>query len=156
MATISKKELEVAMTLSGSPGPILHFPEAASQSFKRGELVYLASGKVTICSANPTDILGIAQADASGTTDTDVAVAIATDDVVFSGNVSGTNVTAVTNVGESYPIAAASNKWHVDNSTFANARVLVIGLDGRDTVGDTAGRVLFIVMSKYRQLDTTS
>jgi hypothetical protein len=155
MATISKKIIEVAKTLHGGPPIIVTYPEAASQDFLAGELVYLVSGKVTQCGANPTIILGIAMHDASETTDTDVQVCLATADTIFSAN-RDSGVTAVTDVGQSYRIAATSNKWHIVPTTGANARVLVVELDTRDTVGDTSGRLLFIINGSYRQFEVTS
>jgi len=40
-------------------------PEASGQSFVKGELVYLASGRATACASNGQEVLGIAQENAS-------------------------------------------------------------------------------------------
>lgn len=157
MATIPKKAIQIARTLTGGPAAVLEYPEAASQSFKMGELVYLVNGKVTIFSADGTKILGIALRDASTTTDTAIPVALACDDTIFVANVDGSQTTAVTQIGLSYALNVTSTKWHIDTTDYgSNARALIVGLDSRDTAGDTAGRLHFIFLSKYRQLDTTS
>lgn len=156
MATIAKQAIEVAKMLHDGPPIVMHFPEAAGQSFALGELVFLSSGKVTIYAGGGV-ILGIALTAASGTADTDIAVLIATADTVFRTNKTGTDTTAVADVGKSFGFTATSAKWHLDESKVgANARALVVGLDTRDAVGDIAGRELFIILGKYRQFDVTS
>jgi hypothetical protein len=157
MATIPKFALGIAKTYHDGPPNVFHAPEAASQTFLLGELVYLVAGKVTECGANPNEILGVALTAASGTTDTDIAVGLATADTVFVGNINGTGVTAVAQVGARLGVTLASNKWHVDSTkTGTTARVIVVGLDTRDAVGDTAGRVHFVVLGNHRQFDLTS
>jgi predicted RecA/RadA family phage recombinase len=158
MATISLRPMSAVSTISGGVYEIRRYPEAASQSFKKGELVYLASGKVTICGADPSLILGMAMEDATGTTDTSIAVAIANKDTVFEGNVyhgtPASAITAVTDIGTDYGVVNANNKWYVDVSDTSNVRILVRDLSKKDVVGDTYGRVLFQVMQDYCQLDT--
>lgn len=158
MATISLQRMKAIGTISGNSPEIRYYPEAASQSFKAGELVYLASGKVTICGADPSLILGMAMEDATGTTNTDLAVAIANKDTVFEGNVyhgtPASAITAITDVGTDYGVVNADNKWYVDVSDTSNVRILVRDLSKKDAVGDTYGRVLFQVMQDYCQLDS--
>lgn len=62
----------------GGIAPIYKFPEAASQSYKAGALVYLdaTNGRVTACADGATLITGIAQEDASGVTSADAHVQI--------------------------------------------------------------------------------
>lgn len=156
MATIAKQAIEIAKTLSGGPPAILTFGEAATQSFKAGEVVYLVNGLVTLYSAAGTKILGIAMKDASGVTSDSVPVALACDDTIFCANLSGSLTTTIATIGIAYPLAAASNKWHVNTATTTSGNALIVGLDGRDAVSDVAGRVHFIFLGKWRQLDTTS
>lgn len=89
------------------------FPEAASQTFVKGDWVYLASGKLTICAAAGNDvgaisILGRAAADATGVTDTMLPVEVADDNsewlfpVYHSTPASA--VRAVTDVGATWPL----------------------------------------------------
>jgi hypothetical protein len=55
---------------------IMHYPEAAGQTFVAGDLVYLAAGKVTKSGVNPASLFGIALEDATGVTDTDISVEV--------------------------------------------------------------------------------
>jgi len=55
--------------VSGPKRNSFHGIEAASQSFKFGDFVKLVSGKFTICATGDVALFGIAQADATGTTD---------------------------------------------------------------------------------------
>ena len=90
------------------------YPEAASQTFKMGDLVELVSGKVTqIVAAGNTagssdKVLGMAMRDASGTTDTAIPVVVANDATLFLLPVwhttPGSAVTAVTDVGTAYAL----------------------------------------------------
>ena len=156
MATISLRKLEVKGTISGNSPEVGVFPEATGQSFKTGELVYLVSGKVTVAlsgSNYPTEILGMALADASGTADTDCLVAIANSDTVFSGNINGaTTETAITQVGLKCGITSTSNKWHVDVADVTDLAVQIRRLSGYDAVGDTYGRVEFQILPDISQL----
>lgn len=167
MATIALGIITPAKTISGNSPQTMMFPEAASQSFKRGEFVYLASGKVTeIASTTPAQILGVAAQDASGTTDTDIAVWLCNDDTLFEANVTSggsTAVTAVTHVGNLMGIYrdTSGNMTHLDSAitntaTYASTRVVIFGLSGKDVVGDSYGRELFQVCAVYRQLGRTS
>lgn len=52
----------------GGPPLIRKFQEANSQTFKRGDFVYLSSGQLTICGTDPGAVLGIAMEDATNVT----------------------------------------------------------------------------------------
>jgi hypothetical protein len=166
VATIALGIVTPNCTISGNSPQTLVFPEASSQSFKRGEPVYLASGKVTeIASNTPSQILGFAAQDASGTVDTDIAVWLANDDTLFEANVTDAGssaVSAVTDVGCHWKIYrdTSNSKLYIDKGTgdanVADCRITVLQLSGKDTVGDTYGRELFQVNALYRQLARTS
>jgi hypothetical protein len=157
MATIALQEAESKKTWHGGPAIVVTRPEAAGQSFKRGEFVYLSGGKVTLAAVTQNTFLGMALHDASGTTDTPVQIALATADTVFSANLTTGQTTAVADVGKSYGFAIVSARWHLSNAIVgANARALIVDLDDRDVVGDTQGRLLFILLGKFRQIDVTS
>jgi len=103
---------------------IVEKPEAASQSFKAGEPVYLNSGKVTVCSANPQDVYGIAMEDASGTTDTMIKVAripIGSWWVIEASSTPG-----VANIGVLYGLAVSSNSWTVDFTETSTTTVYTV------------------------------
>lgn len=157
MATISLLEAESVKTLHDGPVCIVNFPEASGQSFKRGEFVNLVSGKVTVGTATSNTFLGMALHNASGTVDTNVQVALATADTVFCANLKSGRTSAVTMRGKSFGFSVTSNKWFIDDTVEgANARALIIDLDSRDVVGDTNGRLHFILLGKFLQFGVTS
>lgn len=108
---------------------IAHYPEAASQSFTIGELVYLASGAVTACATDTAQILGIALSAASGTTGTDIPVEIIRpDDIVrIRCTNNGTDTTCENLVrGVGYGLYVASNVAYVDKNDTTNDRFDVV------------------------------
>ena len=123
---------------------VLQFPEAASQSFKAGQPVYLSGGKLTVCASDATTILGVADADASGTTDTSLPVVLATPMTVFSGastNAGADVTTAVTYVPKHYALYVGTGTAYVDLGDTTNKAVKVVGL--KDAAGTTNGKVYF-------------
>jgi len=155
MATITQQRARVAYTISGNSPQVVKVPEAASQSFKAGEFVYLASGKATICADDATTIYGMAVADASGTTDADCEVYVANTDTVFEANVYHSNgasaVTAITQRGVEYALQVDSEKSYVDIEDTTNKAFTVIDLSPRDKVGDQYGRVMFQVIDSVAE-----
>ena len=147
MATIAKAQIEI---IDPKDGEFRTYPEAASATFKRGELVTLSSGLVAALSGtDPTaeTILGIAMADASGVTNADAVIFVPTPDSLFVGNLGVSQVTAAPDRGALYGLVEASDLVHVDQSDTTNTRVVVVDLDRRDKVGDTNGRVIFKFMA---------
>jgi hypothetical protein len=167
MATIPLQRTAVAKTISGNSPLTLSLPEAASQTFERGEWVYLSGGYVTECGHNPGAILGLAAEDGSNgdAGANDVKVVIAHDDVVFAANKSDGSqsaaATAVTDRGKVLVIDqdTTNSKCYVslaEGDDAANGRLICVDLDGKDVLGDTGGRLLFQVLGNYRQLLSTS
>ncbi len=165
MATAPNQIIIPVATISGNNPLELVFKEASSQSFKRGEFVYLdTTGRVAeITSTTPALILGVAAQDATGTAGTDIAVWVANNDTIFEGNLCGASgadkATAQTDVGQRYGIYrdTTNNRSMVDGSVVgANSRLTIIKHSGKDTVGDTNGRLWFQVAPKFQQLGTTS
>ena len=143
MATFAKQPIEI---IDPKDGEFRTYPEAASATFKRGELVTLSSGLVAaLAGTDPTanGILGIALADASGVTNADAVIFVPTPDSLFSANLGVSQVTAATDRSARYGLVEASDLVHVDQSDTTNDRVVVVDLDRRDKVGDTNGRVIF-------------
>lgn len=105
------------------------FPEAASQSFKAGELVYLVSGKVTVCANDdPTLILGRASTDATGVTDSDIEVEIFKEHYRVKMQVSNNGTPATSDnavLGTKYGIIIASNIHYIDVADTSNTRVRI-------------------------------
>jgi len=60
----------------GNIAPIFKFKEAAGQTFKAGAVVELVAGLVTLCDDEAARLLGIVQADASGTTSNPINVQV--------------------------------------------------------------------------------
>lgn len=176
--TRTKAKIRVARTFSGAPAPVMYFPEAASQSFAKGDPVYLVAGKVTICPDDPTVVLGIAEAPATGTTNTPIPVTLATADVVFEGSVNldgdggSDNVIAQANVGLSHGLVALSGTHYIDPSTSSNNVAVVIGpgktvkpdfadssavtftdVTPQDPIADIYARVEFVIETSAFQLN---
>lgn len=83
---------------------IRHFPEAAAQSFKKGEVLIKGGAgvenSVQVASDAPTSgIVGIAAEDASGTTGNKVAVYCAKPDAEFVSFIDGTDAVDFTDIG---------------------------------------------------------
>lgn len=156
MAVITQRAAKVARTISGASPQIVKVPEAASQSYKAGEFVYLASGKATACADDATTILGMAAHDATGTTDADAFVYAANTDTVFEANVyhstAASAITAITQVGVNYALQVDSNKAYVDIEDTTNDAFRVIAISSKDNVGDQYGRVEFQVLDAVSQL----
>jgi predicted RecA/RadA family phage recombinase len=157
MSVITRLAAKAVLQAHGGIPLRWHFPEAASQSYKAGELVYLSGGKVTVCGNNPQTIMGMACADASGTTDEDAEVIVATPDQIFEASVyhltAASAITAVSQVGENYGIEVVSNKVYVAIDETSTIACRVIGLSKKDVVGDQYGRLLFKIISTYSQYD---
>jgi hypothetical protein len=103
---------------SAGPKEIRTFPEASTQSFEEGEFVYLVNGLVTVLADQGTTILGMAMHDASGTTNTDVAVMLANPTQTFRVSCGEGTPAAVadTDVAVKYAIRVANNRHYVDPS----------------------------------------
>lgn len=148
MATANRERAKLI-----SPAKIMYFPEAASQSFKAGEFVNLVSGKLTALSATPQlqgKIAGMAMQDATGTTDTAIAIAVAEEGVLFEMN--GTTTSAITQAGGAYGITITSNKHYVNTADTSYRKVKVKDLSDKDAAGDTYGRFIVEIMGDVCQL----
>ena len=165
MSTVTVQRARVARTISGNSPQVLTLPEAASQTFKKGELVYLNGGYVTEIGANPSLILGMADEDAHNGASNglyNVAVVIANMDTIFevhktdSGGTAA--ITAVTDVGKEFAIYRdTTNSWWTAYDAYgANSRVVCLDHSNFDIVGDTGGRLLVMVRGSNRQLFSTS
>lgn len=156
MATQTQvKAIQVTM-LDGSAPVILHAPEAAGQTYKKGQLVYLVAGAVTVMADDGQVCLGMVTQDATGTTGTDMEIIIATPVTVFEVNVyhstAASAVTAATQIGENYALQVDSNKCYCDIEDVTNVLFRVIKLSPKDTVADVYGRVWVIVQPNYQQV----
>lgn len=118
------------------------YPEASGQSFKRGDLVFLSSGSVTVAVATGsnvaggTKVLGIALKDASTTPGQPVPVVIANPNLRWvlpvstsSGGIGNSANVAASDIGTAYELShIAAGKWAVDKNATANAKVVVTAI----------------------------
>lgn len=155
----------MSITYKAGPRNIKEYPEAASQTFKKGDPVILSSGKVAIAGTssnlvNASTTLGFAEHDASGTTDNPVKVLIPSDDTEFVATFSnGTSTTtwAVTYAGTAYDLRANSSitsgatGFSVDRAATGNAHALVVGVVP-GTLNDPYPRVVFRIPTAKRTL----
>jgi hypothetical protein len=130
------------------------YPEAAGQSFKQGEMIYLVNGKVTVCADDAVVILGMANQDASGTTDTPIEVIVAFDDTIFEMTCyedgGGTNDTiAVTDMSVKYAYEVVSNVACVNTSDTGNDALVI--LNNRDAIADIYPRAYVAVLPEVQQ-----
>lgn len=164
MATIPITMAEAVKTVNGAPPWLWTLPEAASQTFKVGALLALdLSGNVKVSAAPTTDrLLGIAAVPGSNAlvNAVDTKFYVADDNTIFCFNANG--ATARTMIGHSYILAAdgGTGHWVVATASGVQAagtrNVQVVGLDPRDAVGDTNGRLLVMFNAGRRALTFTS
>jgi len=174
MATIAEKELRAVMTLTGGPPPQLTLKEAASQTFVKGELVYISGGYVTeigssgaVAVATDPVIYGVAAQDAhndDSNGDSDVSVFLITPQTLFEANykASGSNkVVAQTDLGTVAGLYrdTGDSKVYVDSGAKTpgtNVLVFVHRLAKDSAIGDTNARVLFTFFQNNIQFAGTS
>jgi hypothetical protein len=142
------------------PGEIRWFPEAAGQSFKKGEFVFInMSGQAEVCASDPAGIAGMAEADASGETNKAIPITIAKRGQQFTLHVTNAGspvATAQSYVGKQYSLYVASNRHYCDVGDSSNKRLVVDDLANDDVVADTNGRVIVEVCKGYAQLDQST
>jgi len=134
-------------------------PEAAGQSFKRGELIYLVAGLATVVASDGVVIYGMALQDATGTTSTMIDVLEFDSSTILRGNVyhstPASAVTARANVGIKYAVYVGSNKVHVDIEDTGNDAFVIVSLDEGE-VGDIYGRCYFKVLPAVLQTEAAA
>jgi hypothetical protein len=117
------EEVKLWRTTDGAPPQVAVYPEAASQTFKKGDFVYLASGKVTTAvaagsnlAASGNAVIGIAAMDATGVTDTSISVIIANGNLEVCLPVThatgASAITAITQVGVGYELENVTSKGY--------------------------------------------
>lgn len=147
-----------------------YYPEAASQTFKIGDIVQLnSSGQVAIgvaagndmTSASNVRVLGIAAQDSTGTTNTKLKVHImASEDAQFLLPVEhATPASAVTAAAQTYKTAStagycltntAAGVWAVTIDTTSNPLVAIMDICEDFPVGEQYGTVWVSVLRTFR------
>jgi hypothetical protein len=170
MATLTLKDIRWARRegggqprLVGGPGSIEKTVEAASQSYTKGMLVYLSSGKVTeVAAGNITAAFaGLALEDATGVTDTRAPLLAITEDDVFIANVyhatPASAVTAITQLGARWGLKVVSDKLHVDlelaesgieTTSVCNAWCKIVGFVDPDRIGSDVYAQVYIKIGR--------
>ena len=114
--------------------------EAASQSFKAGDLVHLdTDGKVEIATAGNID--GIARGDASGTTNNLLEIELIDLNELYTCAYKD-SATAQTLVGALADFVFTVGAHTLDDNG-ATTDAFVVALDPRDTLGTSGGRLIF-------------
>lgn len=138
------------------------FPEASTQSFLKGQLVYLSSGKLTACASNAQAILGVAQEDASETENTWLPVMLAHSTTMFVGSSTnaGSDVTAaITHLLKDCELYVSTNTSYVDIGTTSTNGLRTVAFHP-DHIPNTAtativeptnAKVIFKVINAYSQ-----
>lgn len=167
MATITKSRLMQVSSATGGGVTARTYPEGASQTFVKGELVLGYFGYVTeIAGDTPTAILGMAAQDAHNTTAgaANVSVVLAAEGTIFSGNMLSTSLADRTSGATDIVRPAGISRDTTNSLTFVNgsvtggssARVWVHGFARGSAAGDVNARVLFEFLPTFVQNRSTS
>ena len=169
MATQVLRKAYARQTISGKGPRVEMFPCAATQSFKKGDLVYLVAGRLTVCGADPTAILGVAAGDAVSAADAVallqlIPVDLAEPDTLFQMSMATSTAGGAATLTQAMlglgtvlykDGTAGSGLWYCGNATGgASNRVIIDKFI--DAVGDVSPKVLVRFVSKYYQMYHTS
>lgn len=137
---------------NGSPQFVRKFPEAASQTFKAGQILVWDTSDEAVKLATVTTVaaIGIALEDASGTTGNEVHVQLIRRGDIYSVSVCNDGATDDSDtafIGIAYGWKASTQtgetaKICLDTNNTTNDWLTVLDLDPRDPDGTTDGRVL--------------
>lgn len=167
MATIAKQPIEAAVQGHGSNPFTLTLKEGASQTFVKGELVFInGDGYVEeIGSNSPGTIYGVAAGDAhnNATAGTyEVPVELALVEQLFRANVLEDNladhVLAQTDLGTDMAIQrdTTNSKTYLNTDLTDGVRVFTHKQARGTSIGDTNGQVLFNFKPNWIQMMGTS
>lgn len=140
------KNIQLARLEGMTSVPMEHGEEGTgTQTWIQGSPLIFNGQRLDEAGDEPTNnIMGIAMADASGVSDTDVIYLPVSSDMIFEGNI-GTSVTAgdiaAGDMNALFPLKLSGTDWFVDKSDNNNPSVRVVRF--RDAVGVTNGRVYF-------------
>ena len=163
MATIGLGHMRVVGTTLGVSTPTMHGYEAASQTFKRFEVLKIKSnGYLEVATDDDppvhsnTGVVGLATADASGTTAADLMFEPFIPGITLieanlcADSAAAAHVSLLANFWTvAYGLSVDSNKWFlaVDNTADATIFALPIRVAAGSTLGDTNARVIAVVVS---------
>ena len=136
--------IEKFQLFRGKPN-LQDFKEGATQTFNRGDIVKLSSNLVVIATGTGLGnvILGVAAADASGTTSAKIPVYVVTPEQEWRAFPKSTKKPTSFSLGVDYCIKQASaGAGHV--STGAGADVVVVAHAVKSKLGTTAGDPMLV------------
>jgi hypothetical protein len=136
--------IEKFQLFRGKPN-LQDFKEGATQSFNRGDIVKLSSNLVVIATGTGLGnvILGVAAADASGTTSAKIPVYVVTPEQEWRAFPKSTKKPTSFSLGVDYKIKQASaGAGHV--STAGGADVVVVAHAVKNNLGTTAGDPMLV------------
>jgi hypothetical protein len=153
--------------IGGGVPDIRNFPEGDSETWNvfnndlQGlvPVIYdISEDGIVTCATDMVAMLGLACADATGTSDTDIPVMMVTTSDVFSATAStdGANATTAHTldmVGLNYGLipsteSGETDKWTVNTNETSNSAVTQIDRHPQDSWGTSGGRILFRFMNK--------
>ena len=148
MATRTKEGIKRV----GLASRVFYYPEAAAQTFKKGQILYLdTAGRVNVLADAGVLAIGIAMQDATGTTDTRLAV-----DVIMPGDVfevtcyhatAASAVAADSTVGDPYQFISVSNVTYLNKAGTSTNLFQIIGRNERDSATDVYPRLFVTVIN---------
>jgi hypothetical protein len=136
MPTQAKFEFRSVRTIFGTPIPKQHFPEGATETFKKGAVCFVGTdGMLTECAAAPALVMGIATADAKNTTaegKVNQIVELASPGVLYRGYLDtiaseGTGVGTLAMIGQAHGVvkSATGGIWFVSTTDITNDQVVI-------------------------------
>lgn len=154
MASISSRPLQIV-----GGAKIIHLPEDASQSFKKGQIIKVASDVLTATTDAADVQLVIAAEDATGTTGNLTAVYKVLPQTEIEANLSGT--AAATDQNAAFGITTTSNITTLVRTDTTNRRFKVSQVGLAPTIingaaGDTNWRVRAFPVFELASVDATT
>lgn len=154
MAIVSADYIRPARRLGLGNTPVMTGPEAASQTFVKGDILINASGYLQQAAADPVaNIVGVAVEDGhndSSAGSSNIKYVPAIPGIVFKGVVhhstASSAVNAATDRFTRYGLARSStaNVWYIDKSESSSAKKTVTIVDFEDDASTTNGTVYFV------------
>lgn len=139
-------------------GRIEWYPIAASQTWYKGQFVYLdAYGRLTVCSSNATVTVGMAACDnASDDVNTKYPVVVSDEDTLFEMNVihstPASATTTISLVGKSWNYTSATYGAYVNRYLQTVPFFHMEALSPKDATGDLFGRAWVQVLPEVSQV----
>lgn len=128
-------------------------PEAAGQSFKKGDAIYLVAGAVTIVAAD-TKIAGIAEKDASGVaTGSIIPFHAIHPDQLWVAQSDTTTAQAHEGVAYGLNISAGNMSVNVSDTAATGTAVVVQQVDPAQALGTSGGKYILRFIPRVCQMD---